>query len=92
MKVNEQPILNDRDCPIVILSELFVCIPSRDILTPISILHECNGRCFLQMTRKRKQVEREMCDLNSQTVVHNYKRNNMFVINIYCMKTIYCTM
>ena len=76
MEADEAPLLNGRDCPIVLLSNTFWCIPSKRILTPVSIVHECDSKFTLQVTRKRKLVEREQCEFNSFSLCHNY---NMFV-------------
>lgn len=87
MESNNQPLLDDKDCPILLLSDIFMCIPSDRILTPVSIVHECDAKCTLQMRRKRVQTERQQCEVNSLVLIHDYS-NDMFVVNIYCIKNV----
>lgn len=89
MELNGEPILDDRDCPIVLLSDTLMCVRSHRILGPVSLVHECNNKCVLQKSRKRTHIEREQHEMTSLSVIHDYKRNNMFAVNIYCMKNVY---
>ena len=79
--------VDDRNCPLIRLSNVFMTVESVSILTAISVVHRCNKRCELKVTRKRFHVEREQCTLNSLTLAHNFS-NDMFIVNIYCMKSI----
>lgn len=87
LEQNDEPIHNDRDCPLLLLTELFLCIRSERILTPVSIVHACVDGCKLQRSNKRRRVERqEYTELNCLSLCHDYKNNNIYAVNIYCMK------
>ena len=85
MKANNQLILTDKDCPLLLLSKNFMAIHSSKVLIPVSLIHECDSNCSLKRQRKRRVAEREEYEVNSLSLCHDYKRNNMFVVNVYCM-------
>lgn len=86
MEVNGQDVTDDRDCPVLMLSDSLLTVKSETILKPVSIVHECGRSCILRMMRKSRRAEREEQELNSLALKHDYKNNKMFVLNIYCMK------
>ena len=77
--------LNDRGCPILFLSSIFRCMLSKAIISPVSIVHECDSTCSLQIRQKRTLIEREQLEVNRLSIVHDYKNNTMFLLNIYCL-------
>ena len=87
MKVNGQQIINEQDCPLLTKSKHLLSVPSSDILSPVSIVHECTS-CRLETKRKRQKIERESIDIDTLVLAHNYKTNN-FALNIYCMNNPY---
>ena len=87
MEVNQgQDIMDDKDCPVLLLSNLLYCIKSIQVLKPVSIVHECGQGCSL---RKRRRIERQEMETSSLVHWHDFKNNKMFVLNMYCMKYTY---
>ena len=65
---NEVPILNDFDCPLLILTDNVVCVPSSDVISPTSILHECSSNC--QSTTLQCEITMtQFCGYNNVTTM-----------------------
>jgi hypothetical protein len=57
------------------------------VLSPVSIIHECNSSCKIEMKRKRRMIERENVEKNTMTLTHD-KRDGLFALNVYCCKNV----
>ena len=71
------PVLNSQECPLLLLTNIFMSIPSKDVVASVSVLHECDNHCRLESKRKRQQIERLR---DSLQLIHS---NNMFLRNVY---------
>ena len=87
IKVNGELEKNSKDCPLLISSTHLIGIDPEWIESPVSIIHECDSDCKLQVKRKRRVIERERVNTNTLVLKH-YFRNGLFALNVYCLNTI----
>ena len=66
-------VQNSLNCPLMVLTNDLVIVPSFSIENSISICHECGPTC----TYKERGTDKI-------TYVHDWT-NNMYSFNIYCM-------
>ena len=91
MTINEVPILNDFDCPLLILTDNVVCVPSSDVISPTSILHECSSNCQSTTLQREITIEREsvLSDTSELNFTHDFSCIiyflNVFVIPCHKM-------
>lgn len=91
LEVNRQLVLNEKDGPLMVKTKNFLCIESSKVISPVSIVHQCDSNCSLKRIRKSRVMEREHSEVNTLTVCHNFKTNDLYALNIYCMKNpAYC--
>lgn len=82
-------ITNDRDCPLLSATNYVAAVHPSDIISAVSIVHECTTDCKFKAGKSRK-VERQEVDLQTGlTLEHDYTTNTFFSLNIYCMKCVY---
>jgi len=79
------PILNEFDCPLFSLTNLFRCVVSNSILQSVSIIHECTSSCMLKRVNTASQVEREVVVEQKLQFEHDYCNNNLYSCNMYCL-------
>ena len=63
--------VNEFDCPLFYLTNLFRCIVSHSVSQSISIVHECNSSCTYKTIHAAMQVERQMIQSESLTLILN---------------------
>ena len=68
----ENPIRNEKGCPLLFSLPVLTVVPASSIQTEISIVHECGQSCRIEHTTF------------GLVYVHDYS-NNLFCLNIYCM-------
>jgi len=83
VEVNGDEVLNEQECPLLLKSKHLISVPTKNVLSPVSIVHECLT-CPLQVKRKRRRVEQEEVRIESLILKHDHN-NNMFALNVYCM-------
>lgn len=88
IEANGQQVVNEQDCPLLIGSSHLQSVPSTSILSPVSVVHECDSSCKLEMRRKRKIIERESVDATSLVLKHDF-HNGLFALNIYCLNIVF---
>jgi len=84
VEVKGQQILNELDCPLLEASSHLVTVNSTQIISPVSIIHECTS-CTLQAGKKKRKVERQEVEVN----MHHDFKNKLFSLNLYCMNAIF---
>ncbi len=84
VEVNGQPLQNECDCPLLTLSSTINAVSPSDILTEVSIIHECNDSCKFVEDGATIQVERETIQSKRLAYVHDWS-NQWYCLNIYCM-------
>ena len=80
---NEQ-IVNDFDCPMLTLTNDFYAILPNHILTPVSVVHQCDAACVFVQKPSSTHVERESVSEHSLVFEHDWS-NNMYCLNVFCM-------
>ena len=82
-------ITNDRDCPLLSAMNYVTAVDPKDIISAVSIVHECTTDCKFKAGSGRK-IERQAVDLQTGlTLQHDYTNNTFFSLNIYCMKCVH---
>ena len=75
------PIVNDRECPLLTITQHIKAINTNAILSAVSIVHECTDDCKIMSTRKTI-VERENVTIpDGYHVEHDYS-NDFFCLNV----------
>ena len=80
----DQPILNEFDCPLLTLTKTICCISCDKIYSAVSIVHMCDDSCELRTTTVTRHIERESVSLDNQLCLVHYLSNKMFCLNVYC--------
>ena len=80
-------MLNEYECPLYSLTNLFRCVPSDCIKHSVSLLHECTPSCTFKQANAESQIERENV-VNQQLVFEHDYNSNIYSLNIYCMNHI----
>ena len=62
---NGDPILNELDCPLMILTQTIFVTKSSSILGAVSIICECSGSCKFARRQYETSIEREELCLSS---------------------------
>ena len=78
-------LVNEFDCPILKLTKVLLAAPTTCILSPASIVHNCNLTCTFNRAQCKRRIEQEQVELPTLKLDHN-NRLNSFLFNIYCMK------
>lgn len=76
-------ISNEMDCPLLQGTDHVTIVPSIEVKTSISVVHECTSTCGEVMGRET-QLEREHTVLNVKTIRHDSINNNVYCLNLYC--------
>lgn len=77
-------IHDEFDCPLLSLTDLLYCIPSKSITHSVSVVHNCTSSCTFLSSSSTKTVEHELI-ATTQLVYHHDPANKMFCFNVYCM-------
>ena len=86
-KFEQTGLQNDIDCPILLLDDDIVSVLPKNIVRPLSIIHQCDSTCTPTVTShvyrriEREDIE-ERCD--SVKFLHNFT-NSMYCLNVYAM-------
>lgn len=83
LSLDEQPILNPYDCPLLELSNTIFCTPSCNIKRHAPLVHECTNSCTFQETMQARTVERENILCNKLVFQHDWS-NPTYCFNVYC--------
>lgn len=67
--VNDDPLKNDIDCPLLNFTNTIVAVSPMDIKTEVSIMHECNTTCTFDNSGVI-EVERESIAINRLSYIH----------------------
>ena len=76
VEVNGQPLQNECDCPLLTLLSTINAVSPSDILTEVSIIHECNDSCKFVEDGATIQVERETIQSKRLAYVHDWSITN----------------
>ena len=68
--IHGTPLLNEFDCPLLLLSGILYIFPTSYIHTPVSVVHACSDSC--KFTSDISTFEHDMS-------------NTLFYYNIYCI-------
>ena len=85
--VNNSPIMNEMECPLLEESHRFSVIPSVDVLGTISLIHECDSSCMTTKSSVLK-IERETVITKNNYFKHNYAKR-FYSFNVYCIQNHY---
>ena len=85
MDILGERICNEYDCPILNLTGVIYCLPSRYILSAVSIVHECTTTCTFVISTTQKKIEHEVITVSKTTYRHDWS-NKLYCENIYCME------
>ena len=90
LKVNEENILNEFDCPLLQLEEKLINIPPNSIMHICSIMHECTKTCKCKQSTKHSLefIEWENIPSRKKYVYHHDIDNTMYALNVYCCKSL----
>ena len=81
-------VCNDYDCPLLSLTTVFHCVPSRCISHFVSVVHECSSTCTFKTIESTIIVEREHISSQKLIFVHDIS-NSLYAVNVYCMHLYY---
>lgn len=77
-------IINEFDCPLLMLSSLVYCVLASHVDHSISVVHECTDSCKYVTGQGAKTIEHENVTISQLSYKHDYS-NNMYCFNVYCM-------
>ncbi len=77
-------MLNEYDCPLLILNKNIFVLPSRTIVTHILVIHQCTNTC--EVTKQSWNIlhEREQVANHTLVLSHDFS-NDLYCLNIFCM-------
>ena len=78
------PVLNDLDCPLLLLTQEIHGIGPQCISKSVSIFHECTDSCVLVECTAQCDMEREQVEKTKLVYKHDFS-NNLFCYNVFCM-------
>lgn len=73
-----QPILNDKLCPLLLALDTLFIIPSTSIISTVSIVHECSTTCHIESSKYHEKIEREDVELPGLSFIHDL--TNAFIL------------
>lgn len=82
-----QPIVNEQNCPLLLLLKVLKVVPSHSIRSVVSVIHQCGNSCKFEACKYSRKVEREDVQIDGLILKHDLT-NTMFCLNIYCMKCV----
>lgn len=86
IKINDQQLTNEYDCPLLTLSPYITAISPHSILTSLSVVHECTNTCTFIESHATRRVEREVIQENRTSLIFNHDwSNDIYALNIFCM-------
>ena len=89
MEDDGRPVLNDIDCPLYGLKKTLVNVASTNIISPISVVHECTHLCKFSSQLTQCLYERET--INKQQIIYQHDYTHpLFSLNVYCMNCMKC--
>ena len=81
----DEPILNEQDCPLIQSTNIIMVINSKDIVAPVSLVHQCTSTCKFSLQTVTTTIERKSAEQNRLIFKHDFI-NDIYCINNYCMK------
>ena len=69
------PINNEYDCPLLILSNVIFTVKSSEIVRSVSVVHECSETCKFVNKETPRNVEREDISLSRLEYEHDFCTN-----------------
>jgi len=75
------PVLNEYDCPLYTITDVFHTVPSGCISHTVSVLHECTDSCVFKRVDVQTHVERETVTSHKLVFDHDFC-NNIYSRNI----------
>ena len=85
MLAGSEPICNEMDCPLLVLTKDIHFLPPISLISPVSIVHECSESCKFEYDSYFTIVERESVPASNRCVFCHDWSNDMFCLNVYCM-------
>lgn len=79
-------ILNDLDCPLLMLTRTIFTVKSSAILNAVSVVHECGSTCKFVIKQWPGRIEREQYLSSRIEYEHDYG-NSLYYLNVYCMNS-----
>jgi len=77
-------ILNDQECPLMMITQRFQVMPSCHILGSVSMIHQCGNSCF-EVKYFETRIEREAINTTSINSIKHDNSNTFYCINLYCI-------
>ena len=90
MDVLGTQVSNEFDCPLLSLTDVFRCVPSKCICHSVSVLHECSSSCCIKTTNRSTVIERELVQMSQLVFEHDFKTSTIYCFNVYCMNNASC--
>ena len=69
---------NEVDCPLLVLTKDIYFVSPFDLLSPVSIIHECSESCKFVYDDSFRMVERESVKVSNRCVFFHDWNNDMF--------------
>ena len=79
-------IYNEVDCPLLVLTKDIYFLSPFDLLSPVSVIHECSESCKFVYDDPFRLVERESVKVSNRCVFFHDWNNDMFCLNVFCMQ------
>ena len=84
VSLDGNPITNEYNCPLLILSHVIFITKSSEIVKSVSVVHECGDTCKFVNKETPRNVEREDISLSRLEYEHDFCTN---FLNIFCIGT-----
>ena len=75
----DEPMLNEQDCPLIQSTNIIMVINSKDIVAPVSLVHQCTSTCKFSLQTVTTTIERKSAEQNRLIFKHD------FINDIYCI-------
>ena len=85
LSLEGDPVKNETDCPLIILSDTVFTVKSSAVMKAVSILHECGSSCKFSIQSCSTIVEREERLSHKLHFQHDWCGNDLYHLNIYCI-------
>lgn len=81
------PIVNELDCPSLMLTHTVFTAKSSCILKSVSVIHECGTTCKFTSAQFPRVIEREQLHLSARLEFIHDCRNYAYYLNVFCMNS-----
>ena len=71
-------VMTEYKCRRLTLLNMIVAVATKELVAPVSIVHQCDCQCTFASSPSNKKCEREVIELQQLTLVHNIETENIF--------------